>query len=119
TAGRVARLLHEAGVTGVGVASNPEFLGEGSAVRHFLEPDRIVIGADDPAVAVRVSGLYRRLNAPVLVTDTASAEVIKYVSNAFLATKLSFVNEVANLCEAMNADVHDVVMGMGYDPRIG
>ena len=119
TAKHIGRTLHALDVTEVGIASNPEFLGEGSAVRHFLNPHRVVIGADDPAVAVRVSGLYRGLQAPVLVTDTASAEVIKYTSNAFLATKLSFVNEVANLCEATNADVRDVVTGMGYDPRIG
>jgi UDPglucose 6-dehydrogenase len=119
TAAHVGRRLHELGIRGVGVAANPEFLSEGAAVRHFLNPTRVVIGADDPAVAVRISGLYGELKAPVIVTDTASAEMIKYASNAFLATKLSFVNEIANLCEATHADVRDVVLGMGYDPRIG
>jgi UDPglucose 6-dehydrogenase len=117
---RVARELREAGaVADVGVASNPEFLREGTAVRDFLHPHRIVIGADDAAVAVRVSELYQGVQAPILVTDPASAEMIKYASNAFLATKISFVNAVANLCEAVNADVREVALGMGYDPRIG
>src|SRR5204862_1214649 len=80
---------------------------------------RIVIGCDDTAVAVRVSELYKGLQAPLLVTDPASAEMIKYASNAFLATKVSFVNAIANLCEAVNADVRDVALGMGYEPRIG
>src|SRR5204862_4384808 len=80
---------------------------------------RIVIGCDDTAVAVRVSELYKGLQAPLLVTDPASAEMIKYASNAFLATKISFVNAIANLCEAVDADVRDVALGMGYDPRIG
>jgi UDPglucose 6-dehydrogenase len=101
------------------VASNPEFLREGTAVRDFLEPSRIVIGCDDPQVAVRVSELYRGVHAPLVVTDAASAEMIKYASNAFLATKISFINAVANLCEALDADVRDVALGMGYDNRIG
>lgn len=117
---RVDRVLREAGaVADVGVASNPEFLREGSAVRDFLNPSRVVIGAEDTAVGVRVSELYRGVNAPLLVTDPASAEMVKYASNAFLATKISFVNAIANLCEAVNADVREVVLGMGYDPRIG
>ena len=103
----------------VGLASNPEFLREGTAVRDFLFPARVVIGADDPAVAVRVSDLYRDVQGPMLVTSTASAEIIKYASNAFLAAKVSFVNAIANLCEAVNADVREVTLGMGYDPRIG
>jgi UDPglucose 6-dehydrogenase len=116
----VARALKMAGtVTDVGVASNPEFLREGQAVRDMLSPHRVVIGCDDTAVSVRVSELYRDIQAPVLVTDPASAEMIKYASNAFLATKISFVNAIANLCEAVNADVREVVLGMGYDPRIG
>jgi UDPglucose 6-dehydrogenase len=116
----VARALKMAGtVTDVGVASNPEFLREGQAVRDMLAPHRVVIGCEDTAVAVRVSELYRDIQAPVLVTDPASAEMIKYASNAFLATKISFVNAIANLCEAVNADVREVVLGMGYDPRIG
>jgi UDPglucose 6-dehydrogenase len=116
----VARHLSQAGAnTDVGVASNPEFLREGTAGRDFLEPARVVIGCDDTAVAVRVSELYRDVQAPILVTDPASAEMIKYASNAFLATKISFVNAIANLCEAVNADVREVALGMGYDPRIG
>ncbi len=116
----VARLLGAAGaVAELGVASNPEFLREGTAARDFLHPYRVVIGADDPAVAVRVSELYRDVQAPVLVTNPASAEMIKYASNAFLAMKVSYVNAVANLCEAVNADVREVTLGMGYDPRIG
>ena len=106
-------------VADVGVASNPEFLREGYAVSDSLAPHRVVIGCVDTKVAVRVSELYRDIQAPVLVTDPASAEMIKYASNAFLATKISFVNAIANLCEMVNADVHEVVLGMGYDPRIG
>jgi len=101
------------------VVSNPEFLREGSAVHDFLHPGRIVIGADDQAAAIRVASLYLGVAAPLIVTDPASAEIIKYASNAFLATKLSFVNAVAAVCESVGADVNDVVLGMGYDPRIG
>ncbi len=116
----VARTLSAAGAAPeVGVASNPEFLREGHAVVDFLKPSRLVIGCDDAEVAVRVSELYRGVQAPIVVTDPASAEMIKYASNAFLATKISFVNAVANLCEAVEADVREVVLGMGYDPRIG
>jgi UDPglucose 6-dehydrogenase len=88
-------------------------------VQDFLHPDRIVIGADDEASAIRLSALYLRLGAPVLVTDPATAETIKYASNAFLATKLSFINAVAALCEVVGADVRQVALGMGYDPRVG
>jgi UDPglucose 6-dehydrogenase len=117
----VQRILAEAGTPRehVTVASNPEFLREGQAVHDFLHPDRIVIGCEDPESAVRVSELYRGVHAPVLVTDPASAEMIKYASNAFLATKVSFINAVANLCEAVDADVREVAIGMGYDARIG
>jgi UDPglucose 6-dehydrogenase len=118
----VARILGTTGmarIDDIGVASNPEFLREGSAVRDFLQPSRVVIGCDDTAAAVRVSELYRGIQAPILVTDPASAEMIKYASNAFLATKISFINAVANLCEAVNADVREVALGMGYDARIG
>ncbi len=117
----VQRVLSEAGARAdsVTVASNPEFLREGQAVRDFLNPDRIVIGCDDREAAVRVSALYRKADAPILVTDPASAEMIKYASNAFLATKVSFINAIANLCEAVDADAHEVAIGMGYDPRIG
>jgi UDPglucose 6-dehydrogenase len=116
----VARWLAESGVThDAGVASNPEFLREGTAVRDFLQPQRIVIGCDDATVAVRVSELYRGVPAPIVVTDAASAEMIKQASNAYLATKISFINAIANVCEAVGADVRDVALGMGYDPRIG
>lgn len=103
----------------VAVVSNPEFLREGTAVSDFLDPDRVVVGSDDEAAARRVAGAYERLDAPVVVTDAASAEMIKYASNAFLATKVSFVNAIAALCEAVGADVTDVTRGMGYDGRIG
>ena len=103
----------------VAVVSNPEFLREGSAVHDFLNPDRIVIGSDDQSAAVRVAALYIGVTAPIIVTDPASAETIKYASNAFLATKISFVNAIAAVCEAVGADVKDVVLGMGYDKRVG
>jgi UDPglucose 6-dehydrogenase len=107
------------GRSDVYVISNPEFLREGSAVNDFLHPDRVIIGSDDQSAAIRVASLYIGVPAPLMVTDPASAETIKYASNAFLATKLSFVNAVAALCEAVGADVNDVVLGMGYDKRIG
>jgi UDPglucose 6-dehydrogenase len=120
TARRIARWLSQSGAPHeVGVASNPEFLREGTAVRDFLEPTRIVIGCEDPAVAVRVSDLYRNVPAPLVVTDAASAEMIKYASNVFLAMKISYINSIAVICEAVDADVKDVALGMGYDPRIG
>jgi UDPglucose 6-dehydrogenase len=103
----------------VKVVSNPEFLREGSAVHDFLHPDRIVIGADDQAAAIKVASLYLGVPAPLIVTDPASAETIKYAANAFLATKISFVNAVAAVCEAVGADVNSVVLGIGYDKRIG
>ena len=101
------------------VVSNPEFLREGSAVHDFLNPDRIVIGSDDQSAAVRVASLYIGVTAPIIVTDPPSAETIKYASNAFLAAKVSFVNALAAVCDAVGADVKDVVLGMGYDTRIG
>jgi UDPglucose 6-dehydrogenase len=103
----------------VKVVSNPEFLREGSAVGDFLHPDRVVIGSDDQAAASRVAALYLGVRAPILITDASSAETIKYASNAFLATKLSFVNAVAAVCEGVGADVNDVMLGIGYDRRIG
>ena len=112
----VARVL---GRSDVRVVSNPEFLREGTAVSDFLQPDRVVIGSVDQEAAIRVAALYSRIAAPIMVTDPVSAETIKYASNAFLASKLSFVNAIATLCEAVGADVNDVVLGMGYDSRIG
>ena len=103
----------------VRVVSNPEFLREGSAVGDFLSPGRIVIGSEDQAAAITVSSLYLGISAPIVVTDPASAETIKYAANAFLATKLSFVNAIAAICEGVGADVADVMLGLGYDDRIG
>jgi UDPglucose 6-dehydrogenase len=115
-----ARVVERAlGRRDVAVVSNPEFLREGQAVHDCLHPDRVVIGSDDQAAAARVAALYQGLNAPVMVTDPATAETIKYACNAFLASKVSFINAIANLCQAVGADVRDVVLGMGYDKRIG
>ena len=101
------------------VVSNPEFLREGSAITDTLVPDRIVIGAPNQIVAMRLLELYAPLERPMIITDVASAEMIKYASNAFLATKISFANAIANICEAAGADVVQVVKGMGLDARIG
>lgn len=104
------------------VVSNPEFLREGSAISDFLRPDRVVIGADDPRAIEVLKEIYSPLfliDTPFLVTDVASAELIKYASNGFLAVKISFINEIARLCELMGADVHAVAKGMGLDRRIG
>ncbi len=104
------------------VVSNPEFLREGSAIEDFMRPNRIVIGAEDPQAIAILKDLYKPLyliETPFVVTNVVSAEMIKYASNAFLATKISFINEVANLCEAVGADVHEVARGMGLDNRIG
>ena len=111
--------LDARGLGHVGYVSNPEFLREGRAVADFLEPDRIVIGAFADADARAVAALYAGVRAPVITTDVASAEMIKYASNAFLATKISFINEIANVCEEMGADVGVVAEGMGLDARIG
>jgi UDPglucose 6-dehydrogenase len=106
---------------GLGYVSNPEFLQEGSAVEDFMRPDRVVIGADDGSsgFADRVESLYAELGAPLVRTDVASAEMIKLASNAFLATKISFINEIANVSEELGADVSEVARGMGLDDRIG
>jgi UDPglucose 6-dehydrogenase len=101
------------------VASNPEFLREGSAIEDTLRPDRIVIGAPTQQVAMTLVELYAPLERPMIITDLPSAEVIKYASNAFLAVKISFINAIANLCEAAGADVSQVAKGMGLDSRIG
>jgi UDPglucose 6-dehydrogenase len=101
------------------VASNPEFLREGSAVRDFFHPDRIVIGCDDAAAEWFLRELYAPLNRPIVVTDIRTAEMIKYVANAFLATKISFANEIAVICAAVGTDVTDVLAGAGADSRIG
>ena len=101
------------------VVSNPEFLREGSALSDFMEPDRVVLGSTNREAANKVAQLYSTLRCPILVTDLRTAEMIKYASNAFLATRISFINEIANMCEEMGADVQEVAMGMGYDNRIG
>ncbi len=101
------------------VVSNPEFLREGSAVNDFLNPDRIVLGSTDQEAAEKVAQLYLPLRAPIMITDLRTAEMIKYASNAFLATRISFINEIAAICERLGADVKEVARGMGYDKRIG
>lgn len=101
------------------VVSNPEFLREGSAVNDCLHPDRIILGASDRTAAERVAELYQSLNAPILITDLRTAEMIKYASNSFLATKISFINEIGAICEQLGADVKEVARGMGLDKRIG
>jgi UDPglucose 6-dehydrogenase len=101
------------------VVSNPEFLREGSAIEDTLRPDRIVIGAPSQQVAMTLLELYAPLERPMIITDVPSAEMIKYASNAFLATKISFANAIANLCELAGADVTQVTKGMGLDARIG
>ncbi|GAB3913857.1 UDP-glucose/GDP-mannose dehydrogenase family protein [Kibdelosporangium lantanae] len=101
------------------VVANPEFLREGSAVDDFLHPDRIVVGSSDKDAARKVGELYRALGAPTLILDAASAEMVKYASNCFLAVKLSYVNAIAQLCDKVGADITAVTEGMGYDPRIG
>ena len=115
--GRSIRRNHD----GLGYVSNPEFLKEGTAVQDFLKPDRVVVGADGGSedFADRVAALYEQLDAPVVRTDVASAEMIKLASNAFLATKISFINEIANVSEELGADVAEVARGMGLDQRIG
>lgn len=101
------------------VVSNPEFLREGSAIRDCLHPERIILGASEESAARRVADLYQSLNAPILITDLRTAEMIKYASNSFLATKISFINEIAAICERLGADVKEVARGMGLDGRIG
>ncbi|GCF06539.1 UDP-glucose dehydrogenase family protein [Dictyobacter arantiisoli] len=101
------------------VVSNPEFLREGAALLDFQNPDRIVLGSTEPEAAHKVARLYLQLRAPFVITDLYTAEMIKYASNAFLATKISFINEIAQICERLGADVKQVAVGMGYDKRIG
>ncbi|WP_329069978.1 UDP-glucose dehydrogenase family protein [Amycolatopsis sp. NBC_01480] len=116
TSKRIRAMLGRADVP---VVSNPEFLREGTAVADFLGPDRIVVGSDDRAAARWVGDLYGDLAAPVVVSDAASAELVKYAANCFLALKLSYVNSIAELCERLGADIDLVTEGMGYDRRIG
>ncbi|MBT3230483.1 UDP-glucose/GDP-mannose dehydrogenase family protein [Candidatus Uhrbacteria bacterium] len=101
------------------VASNPEFLREGKAIDDFMNPDRIVLGVDEPKAGLILKEVYKDFDCPIVETSIESAEMIKYASNAFLATKISFINEIANICEGVDANVKDVSKGMGLDPRIG
>lgn len=124
TAGRIRKLIQENQTQecSFGVVSNPEFLREGSAIEDFMRPNRVVIGADSPEAVAIMKDLYRPLyllETPIVITDVPTAEVIKYASNVFLATKISFINEMANLCEKVGADVQLVAKGMGLDHRIG
>ena len=119
TGDKVRAELDRRGLTQVGYASCPEFLAEGTAVRDFLEADRVVVGASEPAHAEAVAALHEGLNAPVVQMDVPSAEMVKLAANAYLATRISFINEIANVCELVGADVEDVARGMGLDQRIG
>ncbi|NQT29689.1 MAG: UDP-glucose/GDP-mannose dehydrogenase family protein [Candidatus Saganbacteria bacterium] len=116
TSDKVAALI---GQRKVFVVSNPEFLREGHAVYDFLHPDRIVVGSDGKAAGNIMGELYRPLNARMIFIDRRSAELVKYASNAFLATRISFINEIANICESTGANIRSVVEGLGYDKRIG
>jgi UDPglucose 6-dehydrogenase len=120
----IKKLIQESQPTPIAfsVASNPEFLREGSAIEDFMRPNRVVIGTEDQRAAEIMYDLYKPLyliETPIVMTDLASAELTKYAANAFLATKISFINEIANICERVGADVHDVARGMGLDQRIG
>ena len=117
--GAAARASTSSGKDGLGYVSCPEFLKEGSAVKDFLHPDRVVVGDDGDWAGDAVVELYAPLDAPLVRTDIASAEMVKLASNAFLATKISFINEIANVCEETGADVVEVARGMGLDERIG
>jgi UDPglucose 6-dehydrogenase len=122
TGDRIVEILAEEGAEGISVASNPEFLREGAAIRDFKIPDRIVVGAQDEQAREVLKEIYRPLflnQAPILFTGRRTAELTKYAANAFLATKISFINEIANLCEVVDADVQDVARGIGLDNRIG
>ncbi|MDX6619701.1 MAG: UDPglucose 6-dehydrogenase [Gaiellales bacterium] len=119
TGARLRRSLDARGQQGVEYASNPEFLREGSAIGDFRNPDRVVVGASRPEVGDRIAALYRSFGGSELIADVTSAEMIKHASNAFLATKISFINEIANVCEEVGANVDLVARGMGLDSRIG
>jgi UDPglucose 6-dehydrogenase len=122
TGDRIEQILRQEGVTDVSVASNPEFLREGAAIADFKHPDRIVVGAEDERAREVLKEIYRPLflnRAPILFTGRRTAELTKYAANAFLAVKISFINEIADLCEAVDADVQDVARGIGLDNRIG
>ena len=115
----ISRILREHGANEFPVVSNPEFQREGSAVQDFLKPDRVVIGSGDEDAAQRLAELYQTFDCPVIITDLRTAEMIKYASNAFLATRISFINEIGAICEALGADVQIVGHGMELDRRVG
>jgi UDPglucose 6-dehydrogenase len=119
TGDKVRAALDARGLDHVGYVSNPEFLSEGTAVHDFMSPDRIVIGAFDQSDGDRVEALHETLDAPVVRSDVASAEMIKLAANAFLMTRISFINEIANVCELVGADVQEVARGVGLDHRLG
>ena len=119
TAKKIKEKIMEFSKFEIDVVSNPEFLKEGSALKDFLEPDRVIIGAENKNAVKVIESLYSPLNCEILVTTPESAEMIKYASNAFLAAKISFINEIANLCEKVGADIEEVSKGMGADKRIG
>src|SRR5947209_6440140 len=119
TGGAITRMLRAQGKEGFGYVACPEFLKEGSAMEDFLKPDRVVVGDAGGWAGDAVVDLYAVLGAPMVRTDVASAEMIKLAANAFLATKISFINEIANVCEETGADVQEVARGMGLDHRIG
>ncbi|HEX3832301.1 MAG TPA: UDP-glucose/GDP-mannose dehydrogenase family protein [Solirubrobacteraceae bacterium] len=119
TGASIKRVFAERGKAGFAYVSCPEFLKEGSALQDFLEPDRVVVGDDGGWAGNAVAALYEPLGAPLVRTDVASAEMVKLAANAFLATKISFINEIANVCEETGADVVEVAKGMGLDRRIG
>ncbi|HYZ20155.1 MAG TPA: UDP-glucose/GDP-mannose dehydrogenase family protein [Gaiellaceae bacterium] len=119
TGERIRNELDKRGLEHVGYVSNPEFLAEGRAVHDFMHPDRIVVGSFVEAHGDRVAALYDRFEAPILRTSVPSAEMIKLAANAFLATRISFINEIANVCEAVGADVEEVAQGVGLDHRLG
>lgn len=119
TGARVRQLIAENFDGAFAVISNPEFLREGQALADMMHPDRIVVGGDNEEAVRTVASLYEKINAPLVLTDLATAEMIKYAANAFLATKISFINEVANVCEVVGADVDMVKEGIGSDKRIG
>jgi UDPglucose 6-dehydrogenase len=119
TGDSVRAALEARGLSNVGYVANPEFLAEGNAVRDFMNPDRLVIGAFATEDSAVVEALYSGIEAPVVRTDIASAEMIKLAANAFLSTRISFINEIANVCELVGADVEDVAKGVGLDHRLG
>lgn len=119
TADLVEALAARLGAASIAVVSNPEFLQEGTAIDNFLRPDRVILGSSNSAAVERTAALFEELGAPIMRVDTRSAEMVKYAANAFLATKISFMNEIATICEQMGADAQAVARGIGADDRIG